>query len=65
MQEKRKDADFIIKQIHVKPINVTIKHTIKGIQRIADMETPANFRQYVYTITKRTVKKGQRNTVKN
>ena len=45
MQEKRNKADLIIKQIHVKPINVTIKHVTKGIQIIADMETPANFRQ--------------------
>ena len=64
MQEKRKDADYIIKKIHVKPINVTIKHVTKSLQIIADMETPSNFRQDDYTITKITINKGQTNTVK-
>ena len=36
---------FIIKQVHVKSINVTIKHATKGIQRIEEMDTSANFRQ--------------------
>ena len=55
---------FIIKQVNVKSINVTIKHVTKGIQRIEDMDTPVNFRQNIYTITKRSIKKGQRNTEK-
>ena len=37
----------------------------KGIQRIADREKPASFRTEVYTITKRTMNKEHRNTVKN
>ena len=52
-------------QIHVKPINVTKIHVTKCIQRIAGMETSAIFRQDAYTITKRTINKVQRNTVKN
>ena len=52
MQEKRNNTDFIIQQIHVKPINVTIKHVTKALQRISDIETPTNFRQDGYTITK-------------
>ena len=59
MQEKRKDADYIIKKIHV-----TIKHVTKSLQIIADMETPTNFRQDDYTITKITINKGQTNTAK-
>ena len=55
---------FILKQVNVKYINVTIKHVTKGIQRIEDMDTPVNFRQNIYTITKRSIKKGQRNTEK-
>ena len=35
MQEKIKDAEYIIKKIHVKPNNMT-----KILQTIADMETP-------------------------
>ena len=42
---------------------MTINHVTKVIQRIADMETTANFRQDAYTITKENNKKGQRNTV--
>ena len=64
MLEKRQDADFIIQQIYVKHINVTIKHMKKGIHRIADMQTQANLRQDAYTITKRTINKEQTNTVK-
>ena len=30
---------FIIKQVHVKSINMTIKQVTKGIQRIEDMDT--------------------------
>ena len=55
MQEKRNDADYIIKQIHVKSIYVTIKHVTKSLQRIADMEAPTNFRQDDYKITKITI----------
>ena len=54
----------IIKRLHVKSINVIIKHVTKGIQRIEDMDIPVNFRQKCYTITKRSIKKGQRNTEK-
>ena len=50
MQEKRKDAEYIFKKSHVKPINVTYE---KSLQIIADMETPTNFRQDDYTITKK------------
>ena len=53
MQEKRKDAEYIIRKIHVKSINVAIKHVTKSLQRIADMEAPTNFRQDDYTITKK------------
>ena len=55
---------LIIKQVHVKSINVTITRFTKGIQRIEDMDTPVNFRQNVYTSTKRSIRKGQRNTEK-
>ena len=55
---------FISKQVNVKSINVTIKHVTKGIKRIEDMDTSANFIQNDYTITKRTKKKGQGNTEK-
>ena len=41
MQEKKKYANFIISQIYVKSIIVTIKHVAKGIKRIADMKIPA------------------------
>ena len=64
MQVKIKDAEYIIKKIHVKPINVALKHVTKSLQRIADMETPTNFRQDDYTITKITINKGQTSTVK-
>ena len=64
MQEKRKDADYIIKKIHVKATNVTIKHVTKRLQLIADMERPTNFRQDDYTITIITINKGQTNTAK-
>ena len=55
---------LIIQQIHLKSINMTIKHVTKGIQRIEDMDTPADFRQNVYTIRKITVNKGLRCQVK-
>ena len=64
MQEKRKDEDYIIKNIHVKATNVTIKHVTKRLQLIADMERPTNFRQDDYTITIITINKGQTNTAK-
>ena len=64
MQGEKECRFFIIKQVHVKSINVTIKHVTVGIQRIEDMDTSANFRQNAYIITKRTIKKGQRNTEK-
>ena len=54
----------MIKNIHVKHINMTIKHVTKSLQRIADMEKPTNFRQDHYAITKITTNKGQKNTVK-
>ena len=47
MQEKIKDTEYIIKKIHVKPINVT-----KIVQRISDMETPTIFSKDDYKITK-------------
>ena len=53
---------YIIEQVRVKSINVTIKHVTKDIQRIQEMDTSANFRQNAYIITKRKIKKGQRNT---
>ena len=52
MQENRKDEDYIIKKIHVRAINVTIKHMTKSLQIFADMETSTNFTQDDYTITK-------------
>ena len=52
------------RQVHVKSVNVTIKHVTKGIERIEDMDTSANFKQNAYKITKRTIQKGQRNTEK-
>ena len=55
---------FILKLANVKPINVTIKHVKKGIERIEDMDTPVNFRQKFYTTTKISIKKGQRYTEK-
>ena len=64
MREKRKDAEYIIRKIHIKPINVAIKHVTKSLQRIADMEAPTNFRQDDYTITIITINKGQKNTAK-
>ena len=51
MEEKGKSADFIIQQIHVKPLNVTIKDLTKGIHIIADMEMPGNFRKSASTMT--------------
>ena len=64
MREKRKDAEYVIRKIHIKPINVAIKHVTKSLQRIADMEAPTNFRQDDYTITIITINKGQTNTAK-
>ena len=62
LQEKRKNANFIIQHIYsiytyiytyiytayiqLKPTDFTTKHVTQGIQRIAEMETPANLRQY-------------------
>ena len=57
MQEERKDAYYIIRKIHVKPISLSIKHVTKSLQRIAGMEAPTNFRQDDYTITKITINK--------
>ena len=57
MKENRKDADYIIKNIHVKPINMTIKHVTKSLQIIADIDTLTKFRQDDYTITKISIKK--------
>ena len=65
MQEKGKVADYIIKKIHVKPINETLKHGTNSFKIFADMETPANFRQDDYAITKITINKGQRNRVRH
>ena len=45
MQEKRKGADYIIKKIHVKSINVTIQHGTNSLKKFVDMDTPTNFRQ--------------------
>ena len=47
MQQKRKEAEFIIQQMHVNPVNVT-----KDIQQIFYIDTPTNFRQDAYKITK-------------
>ena len=55
MQEKRKDSEYIIRKIHVKPINVVIKHVKKSLQRISDMEAPTNFRHDDSTFTKMTI----------
>ena len=52
MQERKKAAEYIIKKIHDKPINVALNHVTKSLQRIADMETPTTFRQDDYTIRK-------------
>ena len=57
MQEKRKDPDYIVKKIHVKPINLTIKHGTNSLKIFADMETPTNFRQDDYAITKQKNKR--------
>ena len=53
MQEKIEDAEYIIKKIHIKRINMVLKHVIKSLQRIVDMETPTTFRQDDYRITKK------------
>ena len=52
MQDKIKDADHIIKKIHVTPINTALNYMTNSLQRIAEMETPTTFRQNYYTITK-------------
>ena len=52
MQEKGKVANYIIKKIHVKPINETIKHGTNSLKIFADMETPTKFRQDDYAIKK-------------
>ena len=46
MQKKTKDANFIIQHMQLKPTHFTTKHVTKDNQRIAEMETHANFRQY-------------------
>ena len=52
MQEKIKHAEYIIKKLHFKPIKVAFNYVTKGLQKIADMETPTTFRKDYYTITK-------------
>ena len=52
MQDKIKDAEYIIKKIHVKPINMALNYVTKSLHRIDDMETSTTFRQDDYTITK-------------
>ena len=52
MQEKIKDAEYIIKKIHVKPINMTLNNVTKSLQRIADIKTPTTFIKDDFTITK-------------
>ena len=64
MQEKRKAAEYIIKKIHVKDINVIIKLGTYSLKIFADMETLTKFRQDYFAITKITINKGQTNTVK-
>ena len=39
MQGEKGCRFFIIKQVHVKSINMAIKRVTKGIQRIEDMDT--------------------------
>ena len=50
MQKKIKDAEYIIKKKHVKPINVALNYVTKSLQRISDMVTPTTFRHNYYTI---------------
>ena len=45
MQEKIKDTEYMIKMMHVKPINMAVKHVTKSLQRIVDIDTPTTFRQ--------------------
>ena len=45
MQEKMKDEEYVIKNIHVTSINVALNYMTKSLQRIADMETTTTFRQ--------------------
>ena len=40
MQEKIKGAHYIIRKIHVKPINVTPQPGANSLKIFADMETP-------------------------
>ena len=51
MEERGKSADFIIQEIRVIPLNVTIKDLTKGIHINADMEMPGNFRKSASTMT--------------
>ena len=64
MQEKRKEADYIIKKMHVNPINGTLKHVTESLQIIDGMETTTNFRQDDCIITNTTINRGHTNTIK-
>ena len=61
MQEKNKGADYIIKKIHVKPINVTLKHEANSLKIFPDIETPTFFRQ---DDPQKAINIGQTNTLK-
>ena len=65
MQEKGKVEDYIIKNIHVTPINETVKHETNSLKIFADMETPTNFRQDDCAIIKMMINKGHTNTIKH
>ena len=56
MQEKINDTNIIIQYIQLNLQILHLKNVTKGIQRLAEMEPPANLRQYAFTITKRTIK---------
>ena len=64
MKEKRKEADYIIKKMHLKSINVTLKHVTESLQIIDCMETTTNFRQDDCIITNTTINRGHTNTIK-
>ena len=64
MQENRKDAEYTIRNIHVKPINVAIKHVTKSLLMIAYMKAPTNFFQDNYTITIITINKRKKEHIK-
>ena len=48
IQQNIKDAEYTIKKLQVKPINVALNYVTKNPQRIADKETPTTFRQDLF-----------------